>query len=154
MQSTRLIIIYGNQLIIDSTKEVNFIIVSYFPPSRCNFYLRYTHKIIFFFLRQLNIFFYFTLQAVSALCEMFSQSSVSSTLRGYFPELFSCLLLVLGTYIGAQPPSHTPSKSPSSVLFIPNRHVMKLVPSLESVKTLRALLLATGYAETLRTHLL
>lgn len=84
------------------------------------------------------------LAAVSALCEMFSQSSVSSTLRGYFPELFPCLLLVLGTYIGAQPPSHTPSKSPSSVLFIPNRHVMKLVPSLESVKTLRALLLATG----------
>lgn len=153
MQSTRLIIIYGNQLIIDSTKEVNLIIVSYFPPSRYNFYLRYTHKMYLLLFKTAQSF-YFTLQAVSALCEMFSQSSVSSTLRGYFPELFSCLLLVLGTYIGAQPPSHTPSKSPSSVLFIPNRHVMKLVPSLESVKTLRALLLATGYAETLRTHLL
>uniref|UniRef100_A0A8D8WXD3 Maestro heat-like repeat-containing protein family member 1 n=2 Tax=Cacopsylla melanoneura TaxID=428564 RepID=A0A8D8WXD3_9HEMI len=83
------------------------------------------------------------LSAVSALSEMFSEHSLAPTLRAYFPELFSTLLMVLGAYIGAQPPSHTPTNKASS-LFIPNRNVMKLVPSLETCRTLRSLLEAVG----------
>ncbi|XP_008471263.1 trifunctional enzyme subunit alpha, mitochondrial [Diaphorina citri] len=78
--------------------------------------------------------------SVSALNEMFAEPSLATVLRAYFPELFSTLLMVLGAYMGAQPPAHTPNKTGS--LFIPNRNLMKLVPSLETSKALRSLLTA------------
>ena len=64
--------------------------------------------------------------------EMFRLATMEDIAVNKFPELFSSLLIVLGSYVGTSPPINTPQNSKGQndkPTFIPNRNAYKLNPA-------------------------
>lgn len=81
-------------------------------------------------LKKYICFLYFSLysQVVSAFCEIFKSSQLSDLCKQQFPELFSLLLIALGSYIGTDAPVNGIADKKEKYIFVPNRDAYKLQP--------------------------
>lgn len=95
------------------------------------------------------------LQAVSGLHELFKNSQLKDVCHQQFPEIFSLLLVALGSYIGASFPAMKPvTNKKEKYGFILNRDTYKLNPAKVTLESFKLFLLCCEYSHTATSLLL